>query len=175
MAEVVHPSLAGAKSQRPETRHEIFWATEAGYLKSKNRIHAINDIEIVENAREIEAARALGDLRENSEFKFALERRSRLNSELRHLSHQLNQARIITAADISTEEVGIGAIVELEDLSGQRLTYTILGPWDADPDIGIVSSQSKFAQEMFGHKVGDVFAFKNDEYKILSIKSFLEP
>ena len=47
---------------------------------------------MVENAREIEAARALGDLRENSEFKFAQERRARLQSELKTLSSTIKSS-----------------------------------------------------------------------------------
>ena len=83
LAEVVHPSLNVAKT-RKETAHSemhILWTTELGYNKTKNRIQQISHVEIVENAREIEAARALGDLRENGEYKSALERRSRLNSK----------------------------------------------------------------------------------------------
>jgi len=176
LAEVVFPSLSGTRVKKSDSKldSDIFWTTEAGYLKTKNRIQQISHVEIVENAREIEAARALGDLRENSEFKFALERRSRLNSELRHLSNQMSLARIITVLDVSTEEIGVGCIVEMEDPKGQRIKYTILGPWDADPDAGILSSQSKVAQDMAGHKVGDAFTFRNEEYKVVSIKSFLD-
>ncbi len=176
LAEVVYPSLSGTRIKKgdPNLDQDIYWTTEAGYLKTKNRIQKISHVEIVENAREIEAARSLGDLRENSEYKFALERRSRLNSELRHLSNQMNRARIISVLDVSTDEIGIGNIVELEDQQGQRITYTILGPWDADPDAGILSLQSKVAQEMVGHKVGDTFTFRNEEYKVVSIKSYLD-
>ena len=55
------------------------------------------------NAREIEAARALGDLRENAEFKAALERRARLQSELKFLSDQIGKARILTPEDVVAE------------------------------------------------------------------------
>ncbi len=177
LAEVVHPSLAIAKgSGREEAKFdkEALWTTEAGYIKNKNRIEQISHVEIVENAREIEAARALGDLRENSEYKFALERRSRLNSELRHLSNQMNKARLITSIDVPLDEIGIGSVVELKDSKGQQIKYTILGPWDADPEAGILSYQSKLAEEMMGHKVGETFGFREEQYQILSVKSYLE-
>jgi hypothetical protein len=74
LAEVVHPSLVIAKGSREEAKFDkdTLWTTEAGYLKTKNRIEQISHVEIVDNAREIEAARALGDLRENSEYKLRL-------------------------------------------------------------------------------------------------------
>lgn len=176
LAEVVHPSLAGTKHSKASgiLESNTIWTTEAGYMRTKNRIQQISHVEIVENAREIEAARSLGDLRENSEYKFALERRSRLNSEMRHLSEQLNRARIITKEDILTDEVGIGSVVELQDSQGNTITYSILGPWDADTDNNVLSSQSKLALAMTGTKKGDKFKFREEEFKILNVKSFLD-
>ena len=68
LAEVVHPSLAVAKTRKGMHDANIIWTTEAGYLKTQDRARQVGTIEVVENAREIEAARALGDLRENSEY-----------------------------------------------------------------------------------------------------------
>ena len=135
LTEVVHPSLAPPKQRRgvkEDDQNEEIWTTEEGYLKVQERIRQIGTVEMVENAREIEAARALGDLRENSEFKFAQERRTRLQSELKTLSSQLNRARIITPDDIHMDEVGIGNTVNVKDSKGNKTLYTILGPWDTD-------------------------------------------
>ena len=134
----------------------------------------VGTVEIVENAREIEAARALGDLRENSEYKFALEKRSRLQAELKMLSDQLSRSRLITPDDISPDEIGVGSVIELQDSKKKKISYTILGPWDADPDSCVLSFQSKLAQELCGHKAGDVVKFKDEDYKILSVRSYLD-
>lgn len=175
LAEVVHPSLAAHKAHKG-SRHDpnIIWTTEAGYLKTQERAQHIGTVEVIENAREIEDARALGDLRENSEYKFALERRSRLQGELKMLSDQLKRARLITREDISNEEAGIGNIIEVENPQGEKTTYTILGPWDADPDKNILSSQSKLAQSMLGLKIGDSFTFRDEEFTVTGIRSFLD-
>lgn len=175
LAEVVHPSLAPAKNSKGGIKEESqeIWTTEEGYLKIQERIRQIGTVEVVENAREIEAARALGDLRENSEFKFAQERRARLQSELKSLSEQLSQARIITPDDIPTQEVGIGNTIEVMDGTGNIVRYTILGPWDADPDNNILSFNSKLAQSMIGKKQGESYEFKDDQYQIKSIMSYL--
>jgi transcription elongation GreA/GreB family factor len=176
LAEVVHPSLSPNKQRKSGSQHDvnIIWTTEEGYLKTQERIRQIGTTEIVENAREIEAARALGDLRENSEYKFALEKRSRLQGELKSLSEQLGRARIITKDDVSLDEVGVGSIIEVKDGSGNKVKYSILGPWDANPDENILSSQSKLAQAMMGCKKGDTFQFRDEEYTITNIKSFLD-
>jgi len=175
LAEVVHPSL-GKMKKGQETGggdKDILWSSQAGYQKLQQRIQHIATVETVENAKEIEVARAHGDLRENAEFKAALERRDRLQSELKTLSDQLNRARVLTKEDISTEEVGPGSIVECTKKGGKQVTYTLLGPWDADPDKNILAFQSKLAQAMKGLTVGDTFQFQGEEYTIAAIRSYL--
>jgi transcription elongation GreA/GreB family factor len=128
---------------------------------------------MIDNAREIEEARAYGDLRENSEYKFALERRSRLQGELQLLSKQLNLARILTPADIDVTAVSPGTAVVIENSKGQLLSYTLLGPWDADVEKNILSFQSKLAENMLGLRIGEKFEFQNEKFKIVKIESFL--
>jgi transcription elongation factor GreA-like protein/transcription elongation GreA/GreB family factor len=176
LAEVVHPSLAVPKTQKggQQDTDNVIWMTEEGHNKIQERIKHIGTVEVIENAREIEAARALGDLRENSEYKFAQERRHRLQGEMKTLSQQLSHARIITKADISSSEIGVGNTVELEDSQGKKIQYTILGPWEANPDENILSFQSKLALEMAGCKIGEKFKFRDEEFTIISLKSYLD-
>lgn len=173
LAEVVHPSLADAKHKKKYWDDNVIWTTEEGYLRIQDRIRLIGTVEIVENAREVEAARALGDLRENSEYKFAVEKRGRLQGELKSLSEQLKRARIITTQDVLTEEVGVGSVVDVIDNTGHKTTYKILGPWDANPEEHILSFQSKFAQAIIGCKEGESFKFREEEYSVSKIRSFL--
>jgi transcription elongation factor GreA-like protein/transcription elongation GreA/GreB family factor len=175
LAEVVHPSLAQMrKKQDSVSDTNVIWTTENGFKKVKERIQQIATVETVQNAKEIETARSHGDLRENAEFKAALEKRDRLQSELKMLSDQLNRARILTKLDVTTDEVGIGCIVECKNNKGLSVTYTLLGPWDADPNAGILSFQSKLAQEIKGLVIGDKFQFQGEEFTITAIHSYLE-
>ncbi len=172
LAEVVQPTLA-SKEKVVSEEPEIIWTTTEGYRKIQERIHHIGTVETVDNAREIETARAHGDLRENSEYKFALERRSRLQAELKRLTEQMNHARILTKEDIASDEVSVGSVIEVVDPSGNTTTYTLLGPWDADPDQHILSFQSKLAQSMIGRKIGEKFDFQGVKYTIKTIRSYL--
>lgn len=169
---VVHPSL-GKRSKDDDDAFETIWTTKEGYQKVQQRILQIGTVETVENAKEIETARSHGDLRENSEYKFALEKRSRLQGELKFLTSQVNKARIITELDIPKNEVGIGSIIDLVNSKGDKITYTLLGPWDADPDNNVLSLQSKFAKGMMGMKKGDRFKFQDEEYTVADIRSYL--
>ncbi len=171
LAEVVHPSLG--KTKKLEGEAGIIWTSQEGYQKLQQRIQQIATIETVQNAREIEVARSHGDLRENQEFKSALEKRDRLQSEVKFLSEQLNASRVITKSDISLENIGVGNIVECKNEEGKKVMYTLLGPFDADPEKHILSFQSKLAQTMTGLTIGDKFKFQEDEFTVIGIRSFI--
>ncbi|MCH9632188.1 MAG: Transcription elongation factor GreA [Chlamydiae bacterium] len=173
LAKVVHPKLEDQQGDL-ESEESVIWTTQEGYHKIQERIHHIATVETVQNAKEIEVARSYGDLRENSEYKFAQEKRARLQSEMKLLSSQLGQARILSPDDIDVAKVGVGTIVELVNLKGKTLKYTILGPWDADPDKSILSFQSQLAVTMAGHKINESFDFKDDTYTVNKIKSYLD-
>ncbi len=177
LAEVVHPALAKLNKKYKEAEaeaHPLIWTTEAGYKSVKDRIDQISTVETVANAKEIEVARGHGDLRENAEFKAALEKRDRLQSELKLLSGQFSQARILTKDDVTTDKVGVGVIVDLEQDNGAKVSYTLLGPWDADPDKHILSLQSKLAQSLLGKKVGDEVMIQGKAHTILSLRNYFD-
>jgi transcription elongation GreA/GreB family factor len=117
---------------------------------------------------------ALGDLRENAEFKAALERRDRLQSELKLLAEQMNRAQVLTPADVSTDRVSVGSVVHCQDQKGEQLRFILLGPWDADPEKRILSFQSKLAQAMRGHACGDTFEFQGETFTVKEIGNFFD-
>lgn len=176
LAEVVHPSLARLRKDKDRSPGDenVIWTTQEGYQKVQLRIQQIATVETVHNAKEIEAARSLGDLRENAEFKAALERRDRLQSELKFLSDQISRARILTPEDVMPDEVCVGSIVHCCDSKGEHLRFTLLGPWDADPEQRILSFQSKLAQAMKGRSVGEKFEFQEERFTITDIDNYFE-
>ena len=97
-----------------------------------------------------------------------------MQSELKSLSEQLKKARIIAPEDVSSDEVGIGSVVDLIEPSGHKNRYTILGPWDADVDQQIISIDSKLAQAMLGKKVGEIFSFKEQPFTVAGLASYLD-
>lgn len=174
LAAVVDPSFSTKEVVDDRLNPHIFWITQESLQKAQEKIKHIGTVEIVEVAREIEAARALGDLRENSEYKFAQEKRRRLQGELKTLSEQIQKARLITEEDVNSEEVGVGNIVDLVDAQGNKISYTILGPFDADPERHVLSTQSQIALTLLGKSVGDSVTLKNEEHKITHIGSIFK-
>ena len=169
LAEVAHPELANTKKEAVE--EEVIWTTQEGYNKLQKRIEQIGTVETVDNAKEIEVARSHGDLRENAEFKAALERRDRLQSEIKFLSSQLTLCRVLNKDDIHTDKVGVGTTIECSLEDGSKATYTFLGPWDADPDNNILSFQSKLSQSVSGLTAGETFEIQGKKHTIEAIRS----
>src|SRR2546423_15715719 len=70
--------------------------------------------------KEIERARAHGDLRENSEYKAALERQQFVTSRLSHLRLRLSKLSGAQEADIPRDRVGFGSRVTVQDVDTKR-------------------------------------------------------
>jgi transcription elongation factor GreA-like protein/transcription elongation GreA/GreB family factor len=172
LAEVAHPAINKAGEKSAAEEESVIWTTPEGYQKLQQKIQRIGTIETIENAREIEIARSHGDLRENQEFKSALEKRNRLQTELKFLSDQLHAARILTKEDVSTQVVGVGTRVDCQNQKGEKMTYTLLGPLEADPEKQILSFQSKLAQTMKGLKKGGQFQFHGEEFTVIGIHNY---
>ena len=171
LAEVTYPSLK-QKPQPANEKQNYIWTTEQGYKEMQKKIQNLAEVEIIKNAKEIEEARAHGDLRENAEYKAALEKRSQIEAQLHHLCEQMQRARIINKNEISTEKVGIGNIVTCENDNQEKIQFIILGPWDADVEKNILSFESQLAQVMTGLSIGDKFRFHGEEFTIKKIQNY---
>lgn len=172
LAKVAHPSL-NSTEESTETP-DIIWATEQGYKALKEKLEHLSSVETIENAKEIEEARSHGDLRENAEYKAALERRARIQGEIQRLSEQFNKVKLITKEEISTNKVSVGTIVDCQNEKGMKKTYIILGPFEANAEKNILSFQSKLAQSMLGKEIGEKFSFQNEALTVIDIRNYFE-
>lgn len=109
--------------------------------------------------KEIERARAHGDLRENSEYKAALERQQFVTSRLSHLRLRLSKLSSIHESDIPRDRVGFGSRVGVQDLdTKQRETYVLtLGEFVEGDEAGgemSISLASPLGKALLGTRVG---------------------
>jgi transcription elongation factor GreA len=149
----------------------VIYTTEQGLAKARAELHQVTAVDIPRSAEEIARARAHGDLSENYEYKAAKEKQARLMQKASRLRDEVARARVISAADIDTSEVSIGCRVSLVDGAGQSHVFVLLGPWDTDPEHGIISYQSPFAGLLMGKKAGDSVELEGRSHTIASIES----
>lgn len=105
-----------------------------------------------EVADKISEARDFGDLSENAEYDAAREEQGLLETRIAEIEDILNNAEIIKATNKST--IGLGSRVELKT-GTKKVTYTIVGPVEADPLEGKVSNESPIGMALYGKKVDD--------------------
>ena len=128
--------------------------------------------EIPANRRAIEEARALGDLRENFEYKSARQRHEYLAARAAGLHRDLGRARPIEAAKVDPTAVRVGTRVVLRGPAGEERAFTLLGPWDSQPELGVLSHESELATSMLGKAVGDSVALEGKAFTVGEIRPF---
>ncbi len=153
--------------------------TKEGYEKLKQELDRIVKVERPKNIKDIEEARAHGDLSENAEYHAAKERQGHLDAKKRELEAKLANAQIIDISKLSNEKVVFGATVSLVDTeSAETKKYTLVGQEEADLKKGKISVQSPVGKALIGHKVGDVVTIrtpaKTVEYEVQEIQIALE-
>ena len=134
--------------------------------EKKAQIEHIQSVEMPENAREISEARAQGDLKENAEYKAAKEHQHFLNVTLTKLQEELNRAVVFDPTTITTAIISFATVVTLHNNdSNSDEEYTILGPWESDPDNNVISYMSPFGNAIMDKKVGDEIKFVINDHK----------
>jgi len=129
--------------------------TKAGFERLKKDLETIKNISIPENVRDIETARAHGDISENAEYSAAKERQSFLYGKVQELEHQLAMANIINLKGLTTEKVVFGCCVSMEDIdNGEKIKYQLLGPYESDINQNKISVTSPIGKALIGKKIG---------------------
>jgi len=148
--------------------------TKEGYEKLKKELEHLIKVERPKNIRDIEEARAHGDLSENAEYHAAKERQGHIDAKKREIEHKLAHAQIIDVSKLSNEKVVFGTTVTLADTdTGDTKRFTLVGQEEADIKKAKISVQSPVGKALIGHKVGDVVTIttpgKTVEYEIQEI------
>lgn len=145
--------------ERPQSDHPNY-ITVAGLARLNERIEALR-------AR-AQALQAAGD---------ALSARNELSSlraELRYLEKRATAAIPVDPAVQAGDGIRFGATVEMEDETGQRHVFTVVGEDEAEPTQGRISWVSPLGQALLNRRVGDTVIWKRPagdlEMEILSVR-----
>jgi len=110
---------------------------------------------------EIRKAVELGDLRENSEYKAALERQQFVQARLGQLTQRLSKLSNIDESQIATDAVGLGSKVVVEDQETKsRENYHMIFGDAEDFDEGQVTMSSPIGRALLGKKIGETTVLK---------------
>lgn len=130
--------------------------TPEGYEKLKAELRTLKTVQRFKVAKQLEAARSHGDLRENAEYETAKEAKAQLESKIRSLEEKLVRAKVVDLSEAPTDKVYFGTVVELKNKkTGDHVTFTFVADDEADVSKGKLSIHSPIGKALLGHKKGE--------------------
>ena len=175
IAPVLEPRIVKVEKKKEYgrfTSYRSFAMRKAEYLKLINE-------DMPANVKRIEFAKSYGDLSENAEYQYAKDEQRALMQKQSLMQADLEVVKPWDFSDAVTDEVMPGVTVVIAAPDGER-TYHVLGEWDNDTELGVLSCKAKLAQNMLGKKVGDQFELPGFEgaavfATVLRIEPLFEP
>ncbi len=120
---------------------------ELDELESELRVHL---------PKEIKRALEFGDLRENSEYRAALDRQNVVKARIVELRQRISEIASIDLSKISRDKAGYGSTLVLFDSEkDEEVTYRLVTPEESDPQNGLISTTSPVGKSLMGKEEGD--------------------
>lgn len=150
LTERLRASDSAGSANKPPPRLTSWRSLQERRLQYKRLV----EIELPKTSQDIAVARSYGDLRENFEYQAAKHAQSLLLQRQSEMNQELQQVQGTDFTDVSPAAVGMGMGVRLAYPDGRTGYFCILGEWDRDEALGIISCKSRMAQCLEGCKPG---------------------
>ena len=150
--------------------------TKRGAEKLKAELHTLKTVERPAIIRAIAEARAQGDISENAEYDTAKDRQGFIEGRIQEIEGKLSASQVIDPSSLDAGgRVVFGSTVELEDEgNAKRVTYQIVGEYEADLKLGLINIGSPIARALIGKSEGDSIEVQAPgglkHYEIVSVK-----
>jgi transcription elongation factor GreA len=149
--------------------------TPYGLRKLKEELRQLQTVERTKISKEIEVARAHGDLKENAEYHAAKEKQSHIEGRILDINDWIARAEVIDTSKLKGDAVVFGAtVVLLETETDKSVTYRIVGELEADIKKRWLAVTSPVARALIGKKVGDSAVVRSPggerEYEIEEVR-----
>ncbi|MCL2103793.1 MAG: GreA/GreB family elongation factor [Kiritimatiellaeota bacterium] len=153
------PSLAERKKVVQQQAHAaVRQSSWRAVAEKQTQYKRLIEVELPKNSNDIAVARSYGDLRENFEYQAAKDFQRQLLQRQSELQAELKQVKGTDFSNVPHDKVGPGTTVALRLADGTVRTYTILGEWDHNEALGIISCQTRMAIALDGKRPGETVA-----------------
>ena len=157
------PELASRQVQKVEPKAIERITSFRSYAERKAAYQKLINVDMPANTKRIEFARSYGDLSENAEYQYAKDEQRALMQKQTLMQEEIEAVKPTDFAGVEADEVRPGTMVTIAAADGTEKTYTVLGEWDNDLDLGIIANKTRLAQNMLGKKPGDTFDLPDSE------------
>jgi len=151
-----------------------FPISRTGFERLKKELGHLKRVVVPENIREIEEARAHGDISENAEYEAAKERQAFIQGKIQEITNNLATSIIIDPKDLTAERVVFGTTVTIEDVNTEEVVqYHLVGPFESDANKNKISVTSPIGKGLIGKEIGDVVSINTPggvrEFEVMDI------
>ena len=150
----IDAGLASHLVRKAEKRVEERVTSQRSYNEKKAAYDKLVNVDMPENTKRIEFARSYGDLSENAEYQYAKDEQRALLQKQTLMQQDLDAVKPVFFDNVPVDAVGAGTMVSVS-VGGEEKTYAILGEWDNEPSLNVISNKTKIAVNLLGRKSGD--------------------
>lgn len=136
------------------TIRKTIYLTQPGFTKLQEKLSYLCAVRRIEVAEYLHETADGGDTLDNTEHIFALYEQLLLETEISELRKLLADSQLIEPG-AANGQVQLGSTVTIQDSKQQLETYTIVGPFEVDPDEGRISYESPLGSALLSSQVGD--------------------
>ncbi len=106
--------------------------------------------------KQIKLALEFGDLRENAEYRAALDRQEIVRARIGQLRQRLSEVASIDLSKVPHDRAAYGSTLLLYDAEREEeVTYRLVTPEESDPQGGLISTTSPVGKSLMGKEEGD--------------------
>ena len=143
--------------------------SQKAYDRLKAEHDELTTVGRVDIARKIEAARELGDLKENGDYHAAKDHQGHMEARIRQLAAMIENCEIVEGGD--TDEVAPGSVVELRyEGDDDTDTYFYGSVEERGVEHDIISPGSPLGEALLGKKVGEKVDFTSPTGATLTVE-----
>ena len=159
--------LVSRMAKRAERKVEERITSQRSYNEKKAAYEKLVTVDMPENTKRIEFARGYGDLSENAEYQYAKDEQRALLQKQSLMQKDLDEVKPTLFENVEADEVRPGTVAVVS-VDGVEKTYAILGEWDNEPSLNVISSKTKIAANLLGRKAGDAVELADAEGKAIA-------
>lgn len=134
-------------------KKKIF-VTKEGLEELKHELENLSKTKRPEVLERVSAARAMGDLSENSEYTAAREELSLIDGRIEELSEILKNVELISEGTKTSKSIQLGSTVVVS-VNGKKEEFALVGEWEADPHNKKISHESPLGKALIGKNIGE--------------------
>jgi transcription elongation factor GreB len=150
------------------------YITPAGARKLSEELARLRSVDRPRVVQEVADAAAQGDRSENAEYIYGKKKLREIDRRMHYLTKRLEKAVVVDPAEKRGDKVFFGATVEVEEETGARRVYQIVGEDEIDSDAGRISWRSPVGRALLGKRAGDVILVRRPagevEIEVLSVR-----